>query len=205
MKSIKILCLLLAMLLLTGCVTKIGGTALTGDGEKPTTEAQTVATTEAAAETTAAATTEPTPTETVKPCEHEWEPDPIRPHTATCVKAGEEFFVCKLCKAEKAEEKAAVGHYWKIHSYVAGDCATGITHHQLCAICGAERNKTGEPGEHDFDLENPGRVEAATCTADGFMYCYCKVCGERTKVILPAGHSYEGGKCTACGEAEPTP
>ena len=73
--TMRIFALIALMLLLAGCVTKIGGTAQISGGEKTTTEAQPTATTEVA-ETTAA-TTEPTPTETVKPCEHEWELDEL--------------------------------------------------------------------------------------------------------------------------------
>lgn len=202
MKSIKLVCLLLAVLLLAGCVTRIGGPVEKPDGQKlPSVPGGETETTAAPQETTA-----PAPTETVKPCEHEWEPHPIRPHTATCVKAGEEFFLCKLCKAEKSEEKAAVGHYWQNYSYIAGDCTTGVTHRQLCVTCGAERNHTSELAQHTPDWENPGRVVAATCTDDGFRYAYCTVCGARAMETLPAtGHSYADGKCTGCGEAATAP
>ena len=200
--GLKLAALLLAALLLTGCVSHIGKPM---DVPVKPTETTGQSTESEAVPTTQPVISETVPEETTKPCEHEWEVDPLRPHTATCRNPGQEFFVCKLCKAEKAEEKAAVGHFWKIHSYVAGDCATGITYHQICDTCGAERNKTGEAGEHLPDWENPGRVVAATCTTDGFMYAYCKVCGERAMQQLPAtGHAYgDDSKCTACGELKP--
>lgn len=200
--NIMILSVLLAVLLLAACGTPVdndGGTtepsqSLNLVDTKPTAEPATVP------------TTEPAPTETVKVCEHEWVEHPYRLHTARCTEDGEEFFRCKNCGEEKAEKKAAIGHYWVRERYISGDCATGITYHERCSNCGWERNWTTKAGEHNIDWANPGRVQEPTCTADGFRYAYCTVCGERAMETLPAAHKPgTDGKCTVCGEDCPIP
>ena len=45
---------------------------------------------------------------------------------------------------------------------------------------------------------------AATCTQNGLRMYTCTLCGLTYPEGIPAtGHSFEGGKCTACGEADP--
>lgn len=56
--------------------------------------------------------------------------------------------------------------------------------------------------EHDelsTDRKDP------TCTEAGYVDEVCKLCGEvRSHTDLPAaGHKYENGKCTVCGESDP--
>ena len=152
-------------------------------------------------------TTEATvPAETVKPCVHEWELDPAKPHTATCTEEGQEFYICKLCKATKAEPKPAQGHWWLRQTWLSGDCTTGMTYLEACGNCSAIWHHKLAAGEHDYDRENPGRVQEPTCTEDGFRYVYCKSCGERLKETLPAAHTPdENGLCSLCGAACPLP
>ena len=111
--SVLIISVLMAALLLAGCISQVPGSS----GISATT-APTVEQTEAPTETTA-----PAPTETVKVCQHEWAEHPYRLHTALCTQDGEEFFMCNLCGEEKAEPKEAIGHAWVRERYVSGECA----------------------------------------------------------------------------------
>ena len=194
--SVLIISVLMAALLLEGCISQVPSSSGISATSAPTVEQ-----TEAPTETTA-----PAPTETVKVCQHEWAEHPYRLHTALCTQDGEEFFMCNLCGEEKAEPKEAIGHAWVRERYVSGECATGITYHERCRNCGWERNYTTKAGEHNIDWENPGRVEAATCDKDGFMYAYCTVCGERELKTLPAAHNVgPDGICSGCQGQFPVP
>ena len=193
--SVLIISVLMAALLLAGCISQVPSSGISAT-TAPTTEQ-----TEAPTETTA-----PAPTETVKVCQHEWAEHPYRLHTALCTQDGEEFFMCNLCGEEKAEPKEAIGHAWVRERYISGECAVGITYHERCRNCGWERNYTTKAGEHNIDWENPGRVEAATCDKDGFMYAYCTVCGERELKTLPAAHNVgPDGICSGCQGQFPVP
>lgn len=199
--TMMILCASLAALLLAAC----GTAPAAGNNADTTAPSQNLNLVESRP---TEVVTEPTtvPTETVKVCVHEWVEHPYRLHTARCTEDGEEFFICALCREEKAEPKAALGHAWVRERYISGDCATGITYHERCRNCGWERNYTTKAGEHNIDWENPGRVQEPTCSADGFKYAYCTVCGERELQTLPATHKPgEDGKCTACSADCPIP
>jgi len=184
-----ILIITLALSMFAGCVGRIPQTTI------PTTTAP----------VTVPETTPPT-TETVKICYHDWQPHPFRLTTADCLEAGEAFYLCTLCGEEKREPAEATGHTWIRERYIIGQCATGITYHERCKNCGGERDFTTKPGEHNIDWKNPGRVEAPTCDKDGFMYAYCKTCGEREMQTLPAAHTPgEDFKCVHCGADCPQP
>jgi hypothetical protein len=169
----------------------------------PSTTAATTTVTEPLSPTVPSGPAVTQPTEA--PCSHEWVLDENRPHTATCIDEGKEFYICTLCGEKKSEVKEAVGHNWANIRLVSGDCESGMTYHQRCRSCAAERDTTYKAGEHLPDLENPGRTYNPTCTEEGFTYFYCELCGERLKEVLPAtGHSYgEDGLCAVCGEEKP--
>ena len=188
--TVKILALLTALLLLTGCVSEFDYSGTTHGG---TTEPQVQ--TEPVTEATEA------PVETTAPCVHEWIVDPDKPYTATCVDDGEEFYICTRCGDKKAEPMEAFGHNWQNLHLVSGNCETGTSYEQYCRTCGWKRVKTNDPLEHTPDWENPGRTQQPTCTEEGFSYAYCTACGERfMKTLEATGHSYdENGVCTACG------
>lgn len=93
----------------------------------------------------------------------------------------------------------------------SGGTAT-CTSKAVCDICGEEY---GEPLGHDVAKTE---AKAETCTKDGNIeYWYCDTCHkyfsdealtEEIKfadtVIEAAGHKFEDGKCTVCGEADST-
>ena len=58
-----------------------------------------------------------------------------------------------------------------------------------------------EKGDHAYDSV----TTPATCTAPGKTVYTCSLCKHSYTEDLPqTGHSYKDGKCTACGNAEPT-
>ncbi|MCF0116290.1 MAG: helix-turn-helix domain-containing protein [Erysipelotrichaceae bacterium] len=60
-------------------------------------------------------------------------------------------------------------------------------------------------GAHNWH-ENTQTSKAATCTEAGVTGYICIDCGgEKTEDIQALGHDYKDGKCTRCGEADPTP
>ena len=59
------------------------------------------------------------------------------------------------------------------------------------------------PNNHDGGTEVKN-AKAATCTEAGEKSYTCSVCGEtHTEVIPAAGHHYENGVCTGCGQSDP--
>ncbi len=66
-----------------------------------------------------------------------------------------------------------------------------------CSICGAV-----DPNHEHVETETV--TKAATCTEPGEITYTCSLCGEsHTEVIPAAGHHYENGVCTVCGQPDP--
>lgn len=79
------------------------------------------------------------------------------------------------------------GVYTPRHTYQDGKCS----------ICGAI-----DPNHTHTETESVTR--AATCTEPGEKTYTCSLCGEsHTEVIPAAGHHYENGVCTVCGQPDP--
>lgn len=79
------------------------------------------------------------------------------------------------------------GRYIPNHTYKDG----------VCAICGAV-----DP-EHTHN-ETEEITRPATCTEAGEKTYTCSICGEsHTETIPAAGHRYENGVCTVCGQPDP--
>ena len=69
--------------------------------------------------------------------------------------------------------------------------------------------QTGEPTEepttHTHTFGDWVTVKEATCTEDGEEAKTCSVCGNKiTGTIDKAPHNYVNGKCTRCGEVQPS-
>ena len=67
---------------------------------------------------------------------------------------------------------------------------------------------SGKAGQTcDHNNFGTGVTVTATCTSGGYTLYTCKTAGcgysYRTNITEATGHSYVGGKCSACGEAEP--
>ena len=79
------------------------------------------------------------------------------------------------------------GVYTPNHTYQNGKCA----------VCGAV-----DPSHAHEETETV--TKAATCTEAGEKSYTCSICGQtHTEVIPAAGHHYENGVCTGCGQADP--
>lgn len=98
------------------------------------------------------------------------------------------------------EAQAACGHSWMELSQ-SGTCTQGLVKHEVCTLCGEEREEPQAPGEHSFDWQNT-RIEAPTCGAPGKQLIPCLICGEVVEVPMePTGeHTWEAlpstGSCT---------
>ena len=79
------------------------------------------------------------------------------------------------------------GSYIPNHTYKDG----------VCAVCGAV-----DPNHQHTETETV--TKAATCTEPGEKTYTCSLCGEsHTETIPAAGHHYENGVCTVCGQPDP--
>ncbi|MBQ5711329.1 MAG: hypothetical protein IIV61_01825, partial [Oscillospiraceae bacterium] len=79
-------------------------------------------------------------------------------------------------------------------SYVAEECEH--REHDVsgqCPVC-------YQTVEHQYDSSR----KAPSCDAEGMVTYTCGVCGHTYSETIPAtGHSYVGGTCTGCGQADP--
>lgn len=113
---------------------------------------------------------------------------------ATCVKDGVEKLVCSRCgiddpNATTRPIPATGTHKLTKHDPVDANCTKGGTGlYYDCSVCGkyfsdeAGANEitaipTTDPNGHDF---GDYIIVAATCSADGYKYKVCSVCGDKT-------------------------
>ena len=105
---------------------------------------------------------------------------------ATCTEAGEKTYKCS-CGNSYTEKINALGHNYK---------------NGKCTRCGAsDPNYT--PPAHTHSYTDITQVKAATCTESGERLLKCSCGASKTETIPPLGHSYQNGKCTRCGAADP--
>lgn len=130
--------------------------------------------------------------------------------TATC----ELSAVCEDCGRAYGN---ALGHSAvKTEAKEATCTEDGNSEYWYCDMCGkyfSDETLTKEIKKeetvvkatgHDIELKN---AKETTCTAEGYTGDkVCKICGEvieKGKAILKLAHSYQDGKCTVCGAADP--
>ncbi len=101
----------------------------------------------------------------------------------TCTAQGYSDFTCQGCGNSYMSSYTAM----LPHSYAEGKCT----------VCGA-----ADPGYHVCSYTST--VTAPTCTGQGYTTHTCS-CGESyvNSFVDALGHSYAGGKCQVCGEADP--
>lgn len=165
-------------------------------------------------------------------CEHQWDSG-IVTKNATCLEIGYTTFTCTKCDAQRDEYIPAhhnEGSCFEIISSTVS-CTSDGTVTSKCKLCGFEKIKTEKAYHSDADyykyesksnsvhniictvcgeiidseshnlfqyMDNP------TCTKDGYMGDYCKVCDYYVGTLKfdAIGHSFVDGVCTNCGEAE---
>lgn len=88
--------------------------------------------------------------------------------------------------------------------------ATGHTYNEnegyVCTVCGAYACPASNPkcsgGQREDSI-----VNEAKCTVEGKKNIVCSTCKgiiEANIILQATGHTYENGKCTKCGAAQPT-
>ena len=92
-------------------------------------------------------------------------------------------------------------HNYEITSRKAGTCLEPGEYNLKCKECGEIYKQTLQLGNHTYTSEI---TKPATCTEDGLETFTCSVCGKDSYTQpIPAGHKYENGFCSVCGEKDP--
>ncbi|MGM9631855.1 MAG: hypothetical protein ACI3XL_02030 [Eubacteriales bacterium] len=89
-------------------------------------------------------------------------------------------------------------HEWNTVT-VEATCTEKGSIDSTCEYCEATKHLDIEELGHD--MVETGRVDA-TCTADGSINKSCTRCFATSSEPIPAGHKFENGACTVCGEVE---
>ncbi len=136
---------------------------------------------------------------------------------ATATEAGSRHKVCTICNYETQTETipATVPCTHERSTWVPAD--DGVHHVKKCTVCGAEpvteehnfayRDKGDNSHSMTCDICGEARIEPhdfshKTVPADGGKHCGQCVCGAYGAA---EDHTYQNGKCTACGVDGPTP
>ena len=140
----------------------------------------------------------------------------------TCTAQGYTAHTCSVCGITTNDTYvAALGHSFSggvcqncgledpathTHSYTAKvtapTCtAQGYTTH-TCSCGESYKDTYVDALGHSYS----SAVTAPTCTAQGYTSYTCSVCGSSYKdtYVAALGHSYADGKCTVCGETDPS-
>ncbi len=103
----------------------------------------------------------------------------------------EHWMECSVCHVEKPDSREA-------HKGGTATC----TAKAKCSVCSEEYGKANGHGETEIKNDKP-----ASCKEEGYTGDkHCKVCGEKLEngtAIAKTAHTYENGKCTVCGAADP--
>ena len=137
---------------------------------------------------------------------------------ATCTSSGVRTYTCSKCGSSYTQTIAATGHSYTSKVTAATCTAQGYTTY-TCVGCGSSyiSNYTAASGHNYVNGSCTGCgsgcshsytskvTTAATCTSAGVKTYTCSKCSySYTESISATGHSYSGGKCTACGTADPS-
>ena len=157
-------------------------------------------------------------TETIAALGHSYKSTVTAP---TCTAAGYTTYTCSTCgDSYTGNATAATGHSYGsdgkctvcgdgcAHTYDSGKvtkaatCTSTGTKTYTCSKCSGTKTETIAALGHSYSSE----VTAPTCTAGGYTTYTCSTCGDSYTgdTTAATGHSYSGGKCTVCGEAEPS-
>ena len=123
----------------------------------------------------------------------------------TCTEHGFTTYTCTLCGAtEKViDEGSALGHAYAEEKTEPTCTEDGFTTY-TCTLCGATDIVIDE-GSALGHAYTAVKTEP-TCTEQGFTTYTCTACGDSyvDDYVDAAGHLYEEGSCTVCGQPEDT-
>ena len=119
----------------------------------------------------------------------------------TCEEDGfSDYQRCKWCSYSTYEVIKATGHTlgaWVENTPVG--CTYAGTEKAECTAVGCDYYEMRDVLALGHD-EVPHIGKDATCTEDGWTeYVSCTRCDYNTKVVIPAGHKFVNGVCSACG------
>lgn len=101
-------------------------------------------------------------------------------------------------------EDSECTHDYQITAETDATCTAAGSKTYKCTKCGDTYSETVPATGH---TEVTDEAKTATCTGSGLTEgSHCSVCGEILKaqeVVPAAGHQYENGYCTVCGEKDP--
>lgn len=118
---------------------------------------------------------------------HVWN-EPVISQNPTCTGMGIEIISC-YCGYPIINEISSLGHDW-------GDkTITAETETIACNRCEAVQTEA-----HEHKYAETSSMEA-TCMQDGEIRLEC-LCGKRLKIVIPATHFYENGRCIYCRKSE---
>lgn len=117
----------------------------------------------------------------------------------TCETKGKEISYCSVCKDKQVKELSALGHDFTVKGEtITPTCEEKGYTEYFCSRegCTAKDNKDWVPAPgHDW---NDGVVTAPTCTEDGYTTFTCTVCGyEEQADKVEKHHSWNEGVVTA--------
>ena len=120
---------------------------------------------------------------------------------AGCETEGMRACTCTLCGYQYTEAVPATGHSYKSTVTPPNCVASGYTTY-TCSNCGNsyKDNYTNAAG-HYYTAKV---TTSPTCTKAGVVTYTCTGCSSSyTEPVSATGHSFSGGQCTVCGEADP--
>ncbi|MBQ7344533.1 MAG: hypothetical protein IJW45_00535, partial [Oscillospiraceae bacterium] len=83
----------------------------------------------------------------------------------------------------------------------AATCTADGSQIRTCSICGESETQVINATGHSYQTT----IVSPTCKASGYTTYTCSNCGDSYTGddVAATGHSYSGGSCTVCGEADP--
>lgn len=102
----------------------------------------------------------------------------------TCTQAGSISGTCTVCGLEKEIPIEALGHQESEFIFTGEQCGENPVGHTECEFCGELVTEIG----HRYET----KVQAPTCTEDGYVAQSCTKCG-KSDVIVTAAHGHDTG------------